>query len=219
VMPACLVEYRKTSMCSFEREFTAKVVGAGQKVQNKCENLRMADFVVLNTPRLPSGITEEEPSRNRTTIWLAIGSVVFIGLGWVVLRRKRLCGSVPFLASLNMNPLFPPRIPVLGKSPHPIGYCYPLAASAISEALAGSKSTSPYDWGRFRFFNSVGGHSIERLNQYLCIEVSVDTYNLAPTHPNHMHPRVHIVFSVSGSRAISPFNDDSGIPRTAGCRD
>jgi hypothetical protein len=26
-----------------------------------------------------------------------------------------------------------PRIPVLGKSPHPIGYCYPLAASAMSD--------------------------------------------------------------------------------------
>ena len=30
-----------------------------------------------------------EPIRIRTAIWLAIGAVVFIGLGWVVLRRKR----------------------------------------------------------------------------------------------------------------------------------
>ena len=51
-----------------------------------------------------------------------------------------------------------------------------------------SKSTSPYDWWRFRFFNSIGSHSVECVNQYLCIEVSVDTYNFAPTHPNHMRP-------------------------------
>jgi hypothetical protein len=49
VMPACLGEYRKTSMCSFEREFTGKVVGADRKVQNECKNLRMADYVVLNS--------------------------------------------------------------------------------------------------------------------------------------------------------------------------
>jgi len=35
------------------------------------------------------------------------------------------------------SPGFPPRIPVLGKSPHPIGFSYPLGASAMSEALAG----------------------------------------------------------------------------------
>jgi hypothetical protein len=35
------------------------------------------------------------------------------------------------------GPGFPPRIPVLGKSPHPIGFSYPLGASAMSEALAG----------------------------------------------------------------------------------
>jgi hypothetical protein len=35
------------------------------------------------------------------------------------------------------SPSFPPRIPVLGKSPHPIGFSYPLGASAMSEALAG----------------------------------------------------------------------------------
>lgn len=35
------------------------------------------------------------------------------------------------------GPVFLPRIPVLGKSPHPTGFSYPLGASAMSEALAG----------------------------------------------------------------------------------
>jgi hypothetical protein len=39
--------------------------------------------------------------------------------------------------SMSMMPVFVPRIPVLGKSPHPIGFSYPLGASAMSEALAG----------------------------------------------------------------------------------
>ena len=43
-----------------------------------------------------------------------------------------------------------------------------------------SKSTSPYDWWRFRFFNSIGSHSVECVNQYLCIEVSVDRLQLCP---------------------------------------
>jgi hypothetical protein len=34
-------------------------------------------------------------------------------------------------------PVLLPRIPVLGKSPHPIGFSYPLGAGAMSEALAG----------------------------------------------------------------------------------
>ena len=34
-----------------------------------------------------------------------------------------------------MDPLDTPRIPVLGKSPHPPGFSYPLGASAVSEAL------------------------------------------------------------------------------------
>jgi len=42
-----------------------------------------------------------------------------------------------FTASISMNPVFSPRIPVLGKNAHPIGFSYPLGASAISEALAG----------------------------------------------------------------------------------
>ena len=33
--------------------------------------------------------------------------------------------------------MFLPRIPVLGKSPHPPGFSYPLGASAISECLTG----------------------------------------------------------------------------------
>jgi hypothetical protein len=36
-----------------------------------------------------------------------------------------------------MDPVFLPRIPVLGKSPHPPGFSYPLGASAMSEALQG----------------------------------------------------------------------------------
>jgi hypothetical protein len=35
------------------------------------------------------------------------------------------------------NPVFAPRIPVLGKAPYPIGFSYPLGASAMSDALAG----------------------------------------------------------------------------------
>jgi hypothetical protein len=47
--------------------------------------------------------------------------------------------SDAFKASISMSamPVFAPRIPVLGKSPHPIGFSYALGASAISEALAG----------------------------------------------------------------------------------
>lgn len=36
-----------------------------------------------------------------------------------------------------MDPIEAPRIPVLGKSPHPPGFSYPVGASAISEALLG----------------------------------------------------------------------------------
>jgi len=36
-----------------------------------------------------------------------------------------------------MEPLDPARIPVLGKSPHPPGFSYPIGASATSEALLG----------------------------------------------------------------------------------
>jgi hypothetical protein len=36
-----------------------------------------------------------------------------------------------------MDPLEAPRIPVLGKSPHPPGFSYPVGASAIAEALLG----------------------------------------------------------------------------------
>lgn len=36
-----------------------------------------------------------------------------------------------------MDQIPPPSIPVLGKSPQPVGYCYPLGSSAINEALAG----------------------------------------------------------------------------------
>ncbi len=36
-----------------------------------------------------------------------------------------------------MDPIEAPRIPVLGKSPHPPGFSYPVGASAISEALFG----------------------------------------------------------------------------------
>src|ERR1700726_2455459 len=51
-----------------------------------------------------------------------------------------------------------------------------------------SRWMSPYNWWCFRLFNSICRHSVERVNQYLCIEVSVDTYNSAPAHSNHMHP-------------------------------
>jgi hypothetical protein len=39
--------------------------------------------------------------------------------------------------NMSMDPVFLPRIPVLGKSPHPPGFSYPLGASAMSEALNG----------------------------------------------------------------------------------
>lgn len=37
----------------------------------------------------------------------------------------------------SMEERFSPTIPVLGKSPQPDGYCYPLGSAEISEALAG----------------------------------------------------------------------------------
>jgi hypothetical protein len=36
-----------------------------------------------------------------------------------------------------MDPVFIPRIPVLGKSPHPPGFSYPIGASAMGEGLMG----------------------------------------------------------------------------------
>jgi hypothetical protein len=45
--------------------------------------------------------------------------------------------SIAFTASMSMTPVFLPRIPVFGKSPHPLGFSYPLGASAMSDALAG----------------------------------------------------------------------------------
>jgi len=36
-----------------------------------------------------------------------------------------------------LEPVFIPRIPVLGKSPHPPGFSYPIGASAVGEGLMG----------------------------------------------------------------------------------
>lgn len=36
-----------------------------------------------------------------------------------------------------MDEFLPPMIAFQGKSPQPVGYCYPLGSSAVSEALAG----------------------------------------------------------------------------------
>jgi len=39
--------------------------------------------------------------------------------------------------TVPVDPVFIPRIPVLGKSPHPPGFSYPIGASAIGEGLMG----------------------------------------------------------------------------------
>jgi hypothetical protein len=60
--------------------------------------------------------------------------------------------------------------------------------AGATRGASNSRRMSPYNWWRFCFFNSIGSHSVKRVNQYLCIEISVDTYNFAPTHSNHMYP-------------------------------
>jgi hypothetical protein len=88
----------------------------------------------------------------------------------------------------DLHLFFAPATPVGIVGPKFLRENFRITYAGVARGAFNSRRVSPYNWWRFCFFNSIGSHSVKRVNQYLCIEISVDTYNFAPTHSNHMHP-------------------------------
>src|SRR5215472_8707842 len=58
-------------------------------------------------------------------------------------------------------------------------------------------------------------HAIECLSQDLSIEVSMNSDDLTPTHPDYVYSRVHIVAPINSCVSVRPLRNRSGIPRKA----
>ena len=84
----------------------------------------------------------------------------------------------------SMDPVFLPRIPVLGKSPHPPGFSYPLGASAVSEALQGIPT---FDRFTLRYSNRTPIFTMPRpLKGFPMLRVTYTNYPVYEPRPGTM---------------------------------
>lgn len=81
----------------------------------------------------------------------------------------------------STDPAFIPRIPVLGKSPHPPGFSYPIGASAIGETLMGLPM---FDRFTLRYSNRTPIFTMERpFKGYPLLRVTLTNYPVYEPRP------------------------------------